>query len=285
MHKRSYTDPMTDAPTPPAPVIAFVGGGNMAGALIGGLVRRGHDPASIRIVEPLAAARERLAAAHGVAAQGAADDRLAAADVVVWAVKPQAFAEAARPCAPFVARALQLSVMAGVRSDALRRATGARRIVRAMPNTPALIGQGIAGLYADSEVTADQRQLVERLLEPTGRTVWVDAEADLDAVTALSASGPAYVFYLLEAMTDAAAAMGLDPVRGRALALATVSGAAALAAQSAQSPAELRRQVTSPNGTTHAAISVLDAAGVKDRFVQAIVAAQQRARELGDASG
>jgi pyrroline-5-carboxylate reductase len=284
MHNRSYTDTMNDADAASF-VIAFIGGGNMAGALIGGLVRRGHDPSAIRVVEPLPAARERLADAHRVSAQATADERLADARVVVWAIKPQAFAEAAEPCARFVGGALQLSVMAGVRCDALRRATGARRIVRAMPNTPALIGQGIAGLYAGSEVTANERGVIERLLEPTGATVWVDAEADLDAVTALSASGPAYVFYLLEAMIDAATKMGLDPARGRALALATVSGSAALAAQSPQSMAELRRQVTSPNGTTHAAISVLEGAGVRDRFVEAIVAAQQRARELGAAPG
>ncbi|MEP7282407.1 MAG: pyrroline-5-carboxylate reductase, partial [Rubrivivax sp.] len=175
------------------------------------------------------------------------------------------------------------SVMAGVRSDAIARATGSRRIVRAMPNTPALIGQGIAGLFASAEVSADERRIVERLLAPTGATLWVASEADLDAVTALSGSGPAYVFYLLEAMTVAAGAMGLDAARGRALAIATVGGAAALAAQSTASPATLRQQVTSPNGTTHAAISVLEAAGVRDRFVEAMLAAQRRARELGDA--
>ncbi|MEO7244486.1 MAG: pyrroline-5-carboxylate reductase [Rubrivivax sp.] len=264
-------------------ITVFIGGGNMAGALIGGLLRTGHDPVAIRVVEPLAAQRERLAAAHGIAPQAAADARLADADVIVWAVKPQAFAEAAAPCAAFVGGALQLSVMAGVRSDAITRATGSRRIVRAMPNTPALIGQGIAGLFASEEVSADERRTVERLLAPTGATLWVDTEADLDAVTALSGSGPAYVFYLLEAMTAAAGAMGLDAARGRALAIATVGGAAALAAQSTASPATLRQQVTSPNGTTHAAISVLEAAGVRDRFVEAMLAAQRRARELGDA--
>jgi pyrroline-5-carboxylate reductase len=274
---------MTQLQTTPAPVIAFVGGGNMASALIGGLVRDGGDPASVRVVEPEPAQRERLATAFGVTAQEAADARLADAAIVVWAVKPQAFAAAAVPCAPFVGGALQLSVMAGVRSGAIARATGSRRIVRAMPNTPALIGQGIAGLHAGPEVGAGERAAVERLLAPTGATLWVDAEADLDAVTALSGSGPAYVFYLLEAMTHAAQAMGLDAARGRALAIATVGGAAALAARSAEPPEALRRQVTSPQGTTHAAMTVLEAAGVRDRLVEAIVAAQRRARELGDA--
>jgi len=267
------------------PVIAFVGGGNMAGALIGGLLRRGQPASTIRVVEPAPARLDRLAADFGVAAQPAADARLREAAIVVWAVKPQAFADAAPPCAPFVAGALQLSVMAGVRSDALARASGSERVVRAMPNTPALIGQGIAGLYARPAVDAGERATVERLLAPTGATLWVEREADLDAVTALSGSGPAYVFYLIEAMMAAAREMGLDDAQGRALAQATVAGAAALAMQSSESPAALRAQVTSPGGTTHAAISALDAAGVGAAIVAAIRAAERRARELGDAFG
>ncbi|MBI3153830.1 MAG: pyrroline-5-carboxylate reductase [Burkholderiales bacterium] len=267
------------------PVIAFVGGGHMAGALIGGLLRSGHPAASIRAVEPAPARRDRLAADFGVAAQPAADARLREAAIVVWAVKPQSFGDAAPPCATYVARALQLSVMAGVRSDAVARASGSERVVRAMPNTPALIGQGIAGLYARPAVDAGERAAIERLLAPTGATIWVAREADLDAVTALSGSGPAYVFYLIEAMMTAAREMGLDDVQGRALAQATVAGAAALAMQSAESPATLRAQVTSPGGTTHAAISALEAAGVGAAIVAAIRAAEQRARELGDAFG
>lgn len=267
------------------PVIAFVGGGNMAGALIGGLLRSGQPASTICVVEPAPARRDRLAADFGVAAQAAADARLREAAIVVWAVKPQSFADAAPPCAPFVAGALQLSVMAGVRSDAIARASGSERVVRAMPNTPALIGQGIAGLFATPAVDAAERAAVERLLAPTGATLWVARETDLDAVTALSGSGPAYVFYLIEAMMAAAREMGLDDAQGRALAQATVAGAAALAMQSAEPPATLRAQVTSPGGTTHAAISALEAAGVGAAIVAAIRAAERRARELGDAFG
>jgi pyrroline-5-carboxylate reductase len=263
-------------------LIAFIGGGNMAGALIGGLRRSGRRAGDILVIEPVEAQREKVHAQHGVQAVPGADSLLAHATLVVWAVKPQRFAEAAAPCRPHVGQALHLSVMAGIRCSTIAAATGAARIVRAMPNTPALIGQGIAGLYAQPSVAADERAAVERLLAPTGRTLWVDREADLDAVTALSGSGPAYVFYLLEQMMAAAAEMGLTPEQGRTLALATVAGAAALAGQSSEHPALLREQVTSKGGTTHAALTVIEAAGVGPVIVRAIRAAQQRARELGD---
>ena len=214
-----------------------------------------------------------------------ADAALQQASVVVWAVKPQLFVEAAAPCAPFVGQALQLSVMAGIRCAGIEAATGSARIVRAMPNTPALIGQGMAGLYARPGVTPAQQRLVERLFKPTGRSLWVAQEADLDAVTALSGSGPAYGFYLIEAMVDAAQQMGLGAAQAQEMAIQTVLGAALLAQQSPLSPAQLRAQVTSKGGTTHAAITSLDADGVKDAFVRALLAAQTRARELGDAFG
>jgi pyrroline-5-carboxylate reductase len=261
--------------------IAFVGGGNMAGALIGGLLKAGRAAGSILVVDPSGPQRERLAHDFGVTTLAAADQRLAQAALVVWAVKPQFFHEAAAPCAPFVGGALQLSVMAGIRSEALVRASGSERVVRSMPNTPALIGRGIAGLYARPAVTAAERAEVEALLAPTGATLWVASEDDLDAVTALSGSGPAYVFYLLEAMMQAGIEMGLDAAQARALALATVDGAAALALQSPLAPAALREQVTSKGGTTAAALGSLDASGVKAAFVQAIHAACRRAEELG----
>jgi pyrroline-5-carboxylate reductase len=265
--------------------IVFVGGGNMAGALIGGLLHSGRRAADIVVVEPVEVQRAKLAASFGLHALPAADARLADAALVVWAVKPQLFAEAAAPCRPHVQQALQLSVMAGIRSSSIAAASGSERVVRAMPNTPALIGQGIAGLYARPSVDAAERAAAERLLAPTGRTLWVVQEEDLDAVTALSGSGPAYVFYLLEAMAAAAAEMGLTPAQGRELAQATVAGAAALAGQSSEDPALLRQQVTSKGGTTHAALAVMEAAGVGPAIVQAIRAAQQRARELGDQFG
>lgn len=263
--------------------IAFIGGGNMASALIGGLIRAGRPAQSIVVVEPFEAQRDKLAQSFGLTAQPAADDRLAGAGLVVWAVKPQMFAEAAAPCAAYVAQALQLSVMAGVRSPAIVAASGSARVVRAMPNTPALIGQGIAGLYARPEVESAARTQVEVIFEPTGRTLWVAHEDDLDAVTALSGSGPAYVFYFLEAMMQAATEMGLSEAQGRLLAQSTFAGASALALQSPLSPTLLREQVTSKGGTTHAAITSLDASGVKAAFVRAMHAAREKAQALGRA--
>jgi pyrroline-5-carboxylate reductase len=262
-------------------VVLFIGGGNMASAIIGGLLKHGRPPSSVRVVEPFEAQRVKLAQAFGVQALATADASLAAAGVVVWAVKPQLFAEAAAPCAPFIAQALQLSVMAGIRSEAIVAASGSQRVVRAMPNTPALIGRGIAGLFARAAVSADERRTVEALLVPTGTTLWVEQEDDLDAVTALSGSGPAYVFYVVEAMMQAGVGMGLSEAQARQLALATFDGAAALAQASPLHPSELRAQVTSKGGTTFAAISSLDESGVKQAFVKALQAAQARARELG----
>ena len=269
--------------------IAFIGGGNMASALIGGLVRAGRAPADILVIEPFAAQRDKLVAGFGVATLAAAGPALAAAGLVVWAVKPQLFAQAAAPCAPQVAGALQMSVMAGIRCASIALAIGvapeAARIVRSMPNTPALIGRGIAGLYATPAVTAAERALVEQLLAPTGQTLWVDREVDLDAVTALSGSGPAYVFYVIEAMIAAAAEMGLSPAQGKRLALATLDGATELAARSDEPPSLLRERVTSQGGTTHAALQSLQADGVAPAFVKALKAAQRRAAELGDEFG
>jgi len=266
-------------------ILAFIGGGNMASAVIGGLVAGGRNGASILVVEPFDAQRERLRSEHGVRTIAAADASLAQAALVVWAVKPQLFRGAAAPCGRYIAGALQLSVMAGIRSDAIAAAAGTERVVRAMPNTPALIGQGIAGLYARSAVTAGDRALVEQVLAPTGQTLWVAREADLDAVTALSGSGPAYVFYFVEAMIEAAVEMGLPAEQGRQLALATFAGATELARRSSDPPELLRQRVTSKGGTTYAALTTLESAGVRSAFVEALKAARLRARELGDEFG
>ncbi len=280
--------PASPAPTPSS-TIAFIGGGNMASALIGGLVRAGRAPASILAIDPGDAARARLQDDFGVRTQPAADAALAAAGLVVWAVKPQLFAEAAAPCAAHAAGALHLSVMAGIRSDAIARAMdvapAAAHIVRSMPNTPALIGRGIAGLFATPAVSADERALVEQVLAPTGQTLWVDRETDLDAVTALSGSGPAYVFYWVESMVAAAVEMGLTPEQGKRLALATFDGAAALAAQSDEPVGALRERVTSKGGTTFAALESMRGDAVADAVVRAVRAAQRRAAELGDTFG
>ncbi len=184
--------------------IAFIGGGNMAGAIVGGLIRSGRKAGSILVVDPGDAQREKLHADFGVRTLPAADATLEEASLVVWAVKPQYFQAAALPCAPHVERALHLSVMAGIRSEAIAHATRTQRVVRAMPNTPALIGQGISGLFARDAVGAPERTTVEHVLAPTGQVLWVDREEDLDAVTALSGSGPAYVFYFVEAMMSLA---------------------------------------------------------------------------------
>lgn len=265
--------------------IAFIGGGNMAGALIGGLVKSGRDGRTIIVIDPGDAQRDKLHADYGVRALPAADPSLEEASLVVWAVKPQYFQAAALPCAPHVERALHLSVMAGIRSDAIAHAARTQRVVRAMPNTPALIGQGITGLYARDAVNAAERCCIEQVIAPTGQLLWVSQEHDLDAVTALSGSGPAYVFYFVEAMMQAATEMGLSEAQGKQLALATFAGATSLAAASLEPPQVLRERVTSKGGTTHAALTALEADGVKAAFVKALKAAQQRARELGDEFG
>jgi pyrroline-5-carboxylate reductase len=265
--------------------LAFIGGGNMASAIIGGLLKSGRPASSIQVLEPLAAQRDVLAQRFGVQVWPEAHAALASASTVVWAVKPQMFAEAAAPCAAWVAGALQLSVMAGVRSGAIAAASGSARVVRAMPNTPALIGQGIAGLHASAAVTAADRAEVEAVLAPTGQTLWVREEADLDAVTALSGSGPAYVFLFIEAMMQAAQEMGLPHEQGRALALQTFAGATALAQASTEPPAVLRERVTSKGGTTHAALTAMQTDGVPQAIVRAVLAAQLRAQELGQSFG
>ena len=263
------------------PTLAFIGGGNMASAILGGLRRAGRPAEAFLVIEPFEAQRAQLLQAFGVQAQAAPSPALAEAALVVWAVKPQLFAEAAAPAAPWLAQALQLSVMAGIRSDAIAHAAGCERVVRAMPNTPALIGQGIAGLFARTAVTELDRAEVESVLAPTGRTLWVEREDDLDTVTALSGSGPAYFFYVVEAMIQAGLDLGLHPRQARELALATCSGAAALALQSSEDVASLRERVTSKGGTTHAALESLRADGVGEAVQRAVRAAAARAAELG----
>jgi len=262
--------------------IAFIGGGNMAGAILRGLLRGGRAVESLLVVEPSAEQCERLRNEQGLQALSAADPALAQAQLVVWAVKPQLFAQAAAPCAPFVSHALQLSVMAGLRCEAIARASGSPRVVRAMPNTPALIGAGVAGLFAAPGVTPAERELVEQLLAPTGELLWVEREADLDTVTALSGSGPAYFFYIVEAMMAAGVELGLSPAQARKLAFMTCSGAAAQGLSGDEPPSLLRERVTSKGGTTHAAITSLDQDGVAAAMRRAVIAAHRRAQELGD---
>ena len=271
--------------THPAQHMAFIGGGNMASAIIGGLIRQGMKPEQFTVVEPFADTAAKLHQDFGITALSTASPALAQAHMVVWAVKPQVFHEAALPVMPFTRQALHLSVAAGIRTDSICRWVGTDRLVRCMPNTPALVGQGITGLFACPSVTAADKAWVEQVMATTGQFVWVDPEAQLDAVTALSGSGPAYVFYFLEAMTEAGVGMGLSAEQAYQLAVATFSGASSLAAASADSPAVLRQRVTSKGGTTFAALTAMEASGMKASFVKAMQAAEARARELGDEFG
>lgn len=271
--------------TPTTAHIAFIGGGNMASAIIGGLLRQGLQPSQITVVEPFADTAAKLQQDFGITALPRAGSDLTLADLVVWAVKPQVFNDAAIPVMPFTPSALHLSVAAGIRTDSISRWLGSDRVVRCMPNTPALVGQGITGLFPCPAVSTTDRAWVEQVIRTTGQHVWVDNEAHLDAVTALSGSGPAYVFYFLEAMTEAGTGMGLSAEQARQLAIATFSGAAALAGASSEPLEVLRQRVTSKGGTTYAALTAMESAQIKPAFVKAMQAAEQRARELGDEFG
>lgn len=267
------------------PPIGFIGGGNMASAILGGLIRQGVPASAFEVVEPFAEARERLAHDFGIAATAEAGPALARCEVLVWAVKPQTFAEAARPVQAHASRALHLSVAAGIPSDSIARWLGSERIVRAMPNTPALVGQGMTGLFARDAVDAQERALVEKVLAPTGELLWVEPESALDAVTAMSGSGPAYVFYFIEAMAAAGVQMGLSAEQAHTLAVGTFTGASALAAASDEPPDVLRARVTSKGGTTYAALTSMEQDGVQQHFIKAMQAARRRAAELGDEFG
>ncbi|HWI82772.1 pyrroline-5-carboxylate reductase [Ramlibacter sp.] len=265
--------------------IAFIGGGNMASAIIGGLLRQGLPAGQLEVVEPFAPARDKLQEQYGIAAVEQAGPVLQRAGLVVWAVKPQTFREAAAQARAHTRGAAHLSVAAGIRSDSIASWLGTERIVRCMPNTPALIGKGITALYARPGVTPADRTRAEQVVSTTGDWLWVAQEAHLDAVTALSGSGPAYVFFFLEAMTQAGVEMGLAPEQAYRLAVATFAGAAELARASGEPPEVLRQRVTSKGGTTHAAIASMEHDRVQALFVKALHAADRRAKELGDEFG
>jgi pyrroline-5-carboxylate reductase len=204
---------------------------------------------------------------------------------VVWAVKPQTFKDAAAQVRTCAAAALHLSVAAGIRSDSIAKWLGTQRIVRSMPNTPALVGKGMTALFARPGVSVEDRVWVERVIATTGESLWVGREDALDAVTAISGSGPAYVFYFLEAMTETGVEMGLTREQAHRLAVATFVGASELARASEDPPAVLRERVTSKGGTTYAAITSMERDDVKALFVKALHAARQRAKEMGDEFG
>jgi pyrroline-5-carboxylate reductase len=265
--------------------ITFIGGGNMASALIGGLLQQGWSSESIAAVEIDGEARARLEREFGV--RTAADASAAAgSDCIVLAVKPQQLREVARGLAGTIGDALVISIAAGVRASDLGRWLGGHgRLVRAMPNTPALVLAGMTGLYAAAGAGAEDKKRAEAILGAAGRTVWVQHEGEIDAVTAISGSGPAYVFYFIEALQQAAAELGFARETARELALQTFAGAVKLASESPDDVATLRAKVTSKGGTTERAIAQFDADGLKAAIVRAAHAAAERSRELGDALG
>ena len=266
--------------------ITFVGGGNMAAALIGGLIGKGQAIDSIRAIEIQAEARARLGAQFGVACVDSVDAATPLGEVVVLAVKPQQTRAAALALRPHLGRELVITIAAGIRLvDLSRWLGGYASLVRCMPNTPALVGAGITGMYANAGVGAGQRALAESLLGAVGATLWVAEESLLDPVTAISGSGPAYVFYFIEALQQAAQEMGFSAAAARKLAVETFVGTARLAANSAEDVAVLRERVTSKGGTTERALASMNADRVKNLIVRALHAANERAHELGEQLG
>lgn len=269
--------------------IAFIGGGNMARSLIGGLLAGGSNPSRIQVAEPVASQREWLHNHFGVRVSADNNAAAAQADTLVLAVKPQILPEVARQLAAVAQTRplLWISIAAGVREPDLRRwlGGGPLAVVRAMPNTPALVNSAATALFANPHVSDPQRQNAESLLRAAGLTVWVEDEAALDAVTALSGSGPAYFFLLMEMMEQAGMALGLEVATVRLLTLQTAFGAAKMALESTESPAMLRAHVTSPGGTTERALEVLREGGLELLVGRALAAARQRAQELGDLLG
>lgn len=268
--------------------IAFIGGGNMARSLIAGLIERGQDAALITVSEPVAELRAKLAADFGVRVVTDNSAAVGAAELVLLAVKPQVMATVCRDLAPaLVGRSvLVVSIAAGIRIAHYQRWLGAGcAVLRAMPNTPALIGAGITGLCAGPRLDPHQRQLAEQVLGAVGATCWIEDEGLMDAVTAVSGSGPAYFFLLMESMIAAAIAEGLPPASAHALVLATALGAARMAAEGDAPPELLRQRVTSPNGTTAAALDVFAGAGFAALVATAIARATERGRELSELVG
>ena len=265
--------------------ITFIGAGNMASALVGGLLANGRDAGSIQAVDPSDAQRERVAAQFGIACHAGIDEA-GDCDAYVLAVKPQNAAEVVRPLASRIEGRLLISVAAGIRAvDLSRWLGGHRRIVRAMPNTPALIGMGVTGLAAMPGLAEADRRAAQEVVAAVGEVVWVDDESLLDAVTAVSGSGPAYVFYFMEQLQRAGRLVGLSEAQARTLTLATFRGAAELAFRSDEPLAVLRERVTSKGGTTAAALAVLGEGPLADSIERGVAAACKRSKELGDEFG
>jgi len=271
----------------PAPDLAFIGGGNMARSLIGGLLTRGWTREAIHVADPYAPSRDALAAEFGVQVHAVNVEAASHARVWLLAVKPQMMHSVAAGLAELAQRRrpLVVSIAAGITTAQLSRwLGGGLAVVRTMPNTPALLGAGATGLCANAQTDAAQRELAQQLLSTAGSTVWVENESDMDTVTALSGSGPAYLFLLAECMQAAAEAQGLSPAAARALTLQTIHGGARMLLESGEDPATLRRRVTSPDGTTQAAIESFEASGFRKVVASAIAAATRRGGELSAAN-
>lgn len=263
--------------------ITFIGGGNMAKALIGGLAAQGFSPSDMHVVESYEALRDQLVAQFGVRCSATIDASAMNCDTLVLAVKPQQMREALMPLAGKLERQLVVSIAAGLRLEDISRWLGGyRRLVRTMPNMAALIGKGVTGLHADASVDQAGRMDAERILNAVGSTLWLEQETQMDAVTAISGSGPAYVFYFIEAIEAAAMALGFDAAAARKLTIETFLGATQLADQSNESIGVLRQQVTSKGGTTEAALKSFAASGIAEEIARGITAAAARGRELGD---
>ncbi|MGF6693588.1 pyrroline-5-carboxylate reductase [Metapseudomonas resinovorans] len=268
------------------PRIAFIGAGNMAASLIGGLRAQGIAADHIRASDPGAEQRAKVAAEHGIKVVESNTEAVQDADVVVLATKPQVMKTVCQALAPSLKDGqLVVSIAAGITCASLAAWLGARPIVRCMPNTPALLRQGVSGLYANAEVSAAQREQAEQLLSAVGIALWLEEEKLIDAVTAVSGSGPAYFFLLMEAMTAAGEKLGLPRATAEQLTLQTALGAARMAVSSDVDAAELRRRVTSPNGTTEAAIKTFQAGGFEALVQQALNAADRRSAELAEQLG
>ena len=266
--------------------ITFLGGGNMATALIGGLRKQGYSAAGIQVVEPLEDNREKLFNAFGVRCCAAVDAASLNCEVLVLAVKPQQLREAVAPVAGKLTDQLVLSIAAGLRlADISRWLGGYTQIVRSMPNMPALIGEGISGVFADPSVGREGRTMAEKILHAVGSSLWIEDETQMDAVTAVSGSGPAYVFYFIESLQLAARALGFSDAEARILAIETFAGAAKLAEASPDPAAVLRERVTSAGGTTEAALDSFNHDGLAAAILRGVRAAEARGRELGDQLG
>lgn len=266
--------------------ITFIGGGNMAAALIGGLADKLTAAGNIHVIDINVDALARLQQQFGVTTASHIEATLGGRDVIVLAVKPQQMKDVVAQLAPHIRSQLVLSIAAGIRMvDLSRWLNGHDAIVRTMPNTPALIGKGITGMVATAGVSAEQRAAADAIMRAVGETVWLDDEALIDPVTAVSGSGPAYVFYFIEAMQQAAQEMGLTAEQGNALAVSTFIGAAQLAAQSADPVSVLRERVTSKGGTTYAALTSMETSGVKQAIITAMKAAAARGQALGEEFG